>query len=116
MNCGSVFTKRRTLKPAMAVDTQTTASPASPRTRRQLIWVGTFFRSRGTLFRGASRGRARGPGLRFQSFQQFLARLPHVSRAQREHQVALGGHSQQGFYAGVDRAHILHPAMAELAD
>ena len=55
------------------------------------------------------------PRPRSQPLQHLLAGLPNVSRAQRQHQVPVGGGLEQGLHAGIDCAHILHAPVAELA-
>ena len=54
--------------------------------------------------------------LLLQPRQHQIARLPHVARAQRQHQVASSAARQQRFHAALDGTRVFHAAMAELPD
>src|SRR5712675_1047865 len=95
VNCGSEMTYWWTLKPAMAVETQSTPRSVRPRTRLQLNRDVAFFESFAIL----------DPGLRTKLGQQLLACLPYVTCAQRQHQVSIGHDLQQCFHAVIDRPH-----------
>src|SRR5579872_6016398 len=103
-NCGSVVTKRRTRKAAIAAEDVTSASPAMPSPTRQLMRL--VFSGFAILI----------PGPRFEPRQQLLAGLPNASRTERQCYVSRLRGLQQGFDSAVERSDILHVPVAELTD
>src|SRR6266487_2621987 len=107
MNCASVVTYCRTLKPAMAVERHTAASAGRPTPKRQLNRLdAAFLDSRAISVRV----------LRSQFLENLLPGLPDVPGAQRQDQVALARGAKQRVHSGIERAHIFHAAMSELTD
>src|SRR5437773_528845 len=107
MNCASVVTYCRTLKPARAVERQTAARAGRPTANRQLNRLdAAFLDSRAISVRD----------LRSQFLQNFLPGLPDVAGAQRQDQVPLARGAKQRVHSGIERAHVFHAAMPELTD
>src|SRR5215831_10168054 len=105
-NCGSLITNRRTLYAAIAVETPAAPSSAMPHNSRQLMREAdcAFLLSRAIVR----------PSPQF--LQNPVARLSHVSRAQGQNEIAIGRGAGHGVHPTTQRAHILHTAMAELAN